>query len=92
MSRYTGATDADRREMLDAIGAGSLDDLFAEIPDAVRLDRELERAIEPKRLRDVGEQILDRAGADRREHLAPVVVGGGGVAGHSEASDASRER
>ena len=42
MSRYTGATDADRREMLDAIGANSLDDLFAEVPDAVRLGRELE--------------------------------------------------
>src|SRR5437763_14180486 len=42
MSRYTSATDADRRAMLDAIGAGSIDELFAEIPADVRLDRELE--------------------------------------------------
>src|SRR3954454_760884 len=42
MSRYTSATDADRREMLDAIGVGSLEDLFAEIPEGVRLQRELE--------------------------------------------------
>ena len=32
MSRYTGVTDEDLREMLDAIGAGSLEDLFADIP------------------------------------------------------------
>src|SRR5215216_7235406 len=41
MSRYTSATDADRRAMLDAIGVGSLEDLFAEIPSGVRLQREL---------------------------------------------------
>src|SRR5436190_15365650 len=42
MSRYTSATDADRRAMLDAIGVDSLEDLFAEIPEGVRLGRELE--------------------------------------------------
>src|SRR5215216_6398275 len=42
MSRYTSATDADRRAMLDAIGVGSLEDLFAEIPSGVRLQRELD--------------------------------------------------
>src|SRR4051812_12736990 len=42
MSRYTSVTDADRRQMLEAIGVGSVEDLFADIPDAVRLDRPLE--------------------------------------------------
>ncbi|HEX8855970.1 MAG TPA: aminomethyl-transferring glycine dehydrogenase subunit GcvPA [Thermoleophilaceae bacterium] len=42
MTRYTSATDRDRREMLDAIGAESLDDLFSEIPEEVRLQRALE--------------------------------------------------
>ena len=42
MSRYTSATDADRQAMLDAIGVGSLDDLFAEIPAGVRLQRPLD--------------------------------------------------
>src|SRR3954449_4673053 len=42
MSRYTSATDADREAMLDAIGVGSLEDLFAEIPAGVRLQRELD--------------------------------------------------
>src|SRR5215213_4609710 len=42
MSRYTSATDADRREMLDAIGADSIDALFADVPESVRLGRPLD--------------------------------------------------
>ena len=42
MTRYTSATDADRRAMLDAIGVGSIDDLFAEIPADLRLGRPLD--------------------------------------------------
>ncbi|MFN2615574.1 MAG: aminomethyl-transferring glycine dehydrogenase subunit GcvPA [Thermoleophilaceae bacterium] len=42
MSRYTGATDQDRREMLDAIGVGSLEELFADLPEGVRLGRPLD--------------------------------------------------
>jgi glycine dehydrogenase subunit 1 len=42
MTRYTSATDSDRREMLDAIGAGSVDDLFDQIPAEVRLGRALD--------------------------------------------------
>ncbi len=41
MSRYTSATDADQQAMLDAIGVDSLDELFADIPAGVRLQREL---------------------------------------------------
>jgi glycine cleavage system P protein (glycine dehydrogenase) subunit 1 len=36
MSRYTSATDADRREMLDAIGVSSVEELFRDIPEGVR--------------------------------------------------------
>ena len=39
MSRYTGVTDEDLRAMLGAIGADSLEDLFADIPESVRLGR-----------------------------------------------------
>jgi glycine dehydrogenase subunit 1 len=42
MSRYTSATEQDRREMLDAVGVSSIDDLFAEIPEGVRLKRPIE--------------------------------------------------
>ena len=42
MSRYTSATDADREAMLERIGAGSVDELFADIPESVRLDRPID--------------------------------------------------
>ena len=44
MSRYTSATDADRRAMLEAIGVKSIDDLFADVPEGVRLGRPLDVA------------------------------------------------
>jgi glycine dehydrogenase subunit 1 len=42
MSRYTSATDQDRREMLAAIGVESVEGLFADIPEAVRMRRPLD--------------------------------------------------
>jgi glycine dehydrogenase subunit 1 len=42
LSRYTPATHADREAMLKAIGAGSIDELFADIPESVRLDRAID--------------------------------------------------
>jgi glycine dehydrogenase subunit 1 len=42
LTRYTSATDAERAEMLAEIGAASIDELFADIPAEVRLDRALE--------------------------------------------------
>jgi glycine dehydrogenase subunit 1 len=42
LTRYTSATEADREAMLDAIGVGSVDDLFAQIPAELRLAGELE--------------------------------------------------
>jgi glycine dehydrogenase subunit 1 len=45
VTRYTSATDADRSEMLQAIGVGSIDELFAEIPAGLRLNRPL--ALDP---------------------------------------------
>src|SRR5579863_3234431 len=42
MTRYTAVTDDDRAAMLAAIGVGSVEELFAEIPAAVRLRREIE--------------------------------------------------
>ena len=40
MSAYVSATDADKREMLEAIGVSSIEELFADIPEALRLDRD----------------------------------------------------
>jgi glycine dehydrogenase subunit 1 len=44
VSRYTSMTDADRAAMLEAIGVDAVDDLFADIPADLRLDRPLELA------------------------------------------------
>jgi glycine dehydrogenase subunit 1 len=41
VSRYTSVTEADLREMLAEIGVQSVDDLFADIPAELRLDRPL---------------------------------------------------
>jgi glycine dehydrogenase subunit 1 len=86
VARYTSATDADRREMLDAIGVSSVEDLFADIPAAVRLDRPL--AIEPgrseqevyARLRDLAsrnvsaEDEVSFLGAGMYDHYVPSLV------------------
>ncbi|WP_217913038.1 aminomethyl-transferring glycine dehydrogenase subunit GcvPA [Miltoncostaea marina] len=42
MSRYTSLTEEDLREMLALIGVDSVDDLFAVIPEGVRLRRPLD--------------------------------------------------
>ncbi len=42
MSRYTSATESDRGEMLQAIGVQTIEDLFADIPDHLRLGRPLQ--------------------------------------------------
>jgi glycine dehydrogenase subunit 1 len=41
LSLYTPATEQDRREMLATIGMSSMDELFADIPEGVRLGRPL---------------------------------------------------
>jgi glycine cleavage system P protein (glycine dehydrogenase) subunit 1 len=42
LSTYTSVTDADRAAMLDAIGVSSVEELFRDIPTAVRLGRPLD--------------------------------------------------
>ncbi|MGI8427930.1 MAG: glycine dehydrogenase, partial [Solirubrobacteraceae bacterium] len=39
MTRYTSATEEDRREMLASIGVASIEELFADIPARLRIDR-----------------------------------------------------
>ncbi|HYU59652.1 MAG TPA: aminomethyl-transferring glycine dehydrogenase subunit GcvPA [Solirubrobacterales bacterium] len=86
MSRYTSATDADRAEMLGSIGAGSIDELFEQIPADVRLGREL--ALPPgmsetevyEVLRELAERNahaeseLCFIGAGMYDHYVPAIV------------------
>jgi glycine dehydrogenase subunit 1 len=57
---YVSLTDADREEMLQAIGVSSVDELFRDVPAAVRLDREL----------DLGEPLAEQEIVRRLEELA----------------------
>src|ERR1700733_12309005 len=41
MTRYTSATDADREAMLATIGVASVEELFADVPESLRLKRAL---------------------------------------------------
>ena len=86
MSRYTSATDADREAMLAAIGVESIDDLFAELPSEVRLDRPLDLepgAAESEVVEDLGALARKNAdaesevcflGAGMYDHYVPAIV------------------
>ena len=86
MSRYTSATDADRQEMLERIGVASIDELFADLPEGVRLDRALDLpAGKPEqevyaRLRDLAarnvstEDELSFLGAGMYDHYVPALI------------------
>jgi glycine dehydrogenase subunit 1 len=86
VSTYTSATDADRREMLAAIGVETIEDLFVDIPAGVRLDRALElsagegEAAVYERLRELAarnvctEDELSFLGAGMYDHYVPALV------------------
>src|SRR5437764_7679307 len=87
MSKYTSVTEQDRREMLAAIGLSSMEDLFADIPQGVRLGRELDLpaglseqevyehlASLAARNRHADEEITF-LGAGMYDHYVPALVG-----------------
>jgi glycine dehydrogenase subunit 1 len=86
MTTYTSATDADRREMLSAIGVDTVEDLFADLPAGVRLHRALDlpagegEAAVYARLRELAarnvstEDELSFLGAGMYDHYVPALV------------------
>lgn len=94
MTSYVSATDADRREMLAEIGVGSVEELFADIPERLRLREPL--ALDPPRSeqevfeelralasRNVSvEQELSFLGAGMYDHYVPAIVDS--ITGRSE--------
>jgi glycine dehydrogenase subunit 1 len=83
---YLSLTDADREAMLEAIGVPSVDELFRDIPESLRLDRPL--ALEPalseqelvEHLSDLAaknvsvSEELSFLGAGMYDHYVPAVV------------------
>jgi glycine dehydrogenase subunit 1 len=83
--RYLPHTQGDRAAMLAAIGVSSIDDLFADVPEAVRL-KEL-----PELPRHAGEQEVERqlaalAGRNVAASSAPFFVGCGAYKHHVPAT------
>jgi glycine dehydrogenase subunit 1 len=86
VSRYTSATAADRESMLAAIGVGSIEELFSELPADVRLDRPLDLppgASESEVVEDLGALASKNAdaesevcflGAGMYDHYVPAIV------------------
>src|SRR4051812_29631936 len=84
--RYLPLSDTDRREMLGAIGASSIDDLFVDVPAAARLAGAIEGLPD-----HVSELSVERQlGALARENLAagdaPFFLGCGAYRHHIPAS------
>ena len=85
--RYIPNTDADCRKMLDAIGVRSVEDLFADIPSAVRLKRPLRippalsEADLTKHMQGLAAKNADAGrcsmflGAGCYNHFSPAIIG-----------------
>ena len=86
MTRYTSATDSDRERMLAAIGASSIEELFADVPEDLRLGRplDLEAGLAESevyaRLRELAERNADAEselcflGGGMYDHYVPAIV------------------
>src|SRR5437764_5149815 len=76
MSKYTSVTEQDRREMLAAIGISSMEELFADIPEAVRLTRELDLPA-GKAEQEVYEHLASLAASNRSADEEITFLGAG---------------
>ncbi len=83
MYKYFPHTDADISQMLEKIGVSSLDDLYAEIPERVRFDKEydLGHSMSEEEVRNyfkelgaANRSLISFAGAGAYDHYAPAVI------------------
>ncbi len=86
MTRYTSATDADREEMLAAIGVGSIGELFADVPASLRLpdglaldpglsEQEVYAELRALAARNVStEDEISFLGAGMYDHYVPALI------------------
>jgi glycine dehydrogenase subunit 1 len=84
--RYIPITEQDRRQMLEAIGSGSVEDLFADVPESLRLRRALRiptalsEAELTKHLRTLSDRNADAdrwstfLGAGCYDHFSPAII------------------
>ena len=75
--KYIPHTPDDIRAMLDVIGVSSLEDLYAEVPEELKLHRELDI---PQSKSEIEVRRIIRAMADKNRKLVPFA--GAGVYDH----------
>ncbi len=83
--RYLPLTDEDRQEMLALIGAGSVDDLYCDVPVSARIDKIPDLPDHQSEI-DVERQISAMADRNLSPAKAPSFLGGGAYRHHIPAS------
>lgn len=83
--RYLPLTDADRQQMLDTIGVASVDDLFADVPDAARLDGPVDLPRHKSEM-EVERTLSGLAAKNVSASSVPFFVGAGAYKHHVPAS------
>jgi glycine dehydrogenase subunit 1 len=83
--RYLPLTDSDRSEMLEAIGVASIDTLFADVPDAARLDGLVDL---PRAMGEIEVERIMSCMASRNVPAGsvPFFIGGGAYRHHIPAA------
>ncbi|WCT71843.1 aminomethyl-transferring glycine dehydrogenase subunit GcvPA [Sphingomonas naphthae] len=84
--RYLPLTDADRSAMLATIGAASIDDLFADVPAAARLDGPVRGLPDHASELSVERQLKQLAGMNLVAGDGPFFLGAGAYRHHIPAS------
>ena len=84
MYKYFPHTESDIAEMLERIGVASLDDLYAEIPESIRFDKDynLKKSMSEdevrnyfKELGNLNHPLTVFAGGGAYDHYSPSVIG-----------------
>ena len=83
--RYLPLTESDRRAMLGAIGVGAIDDLFTDVPVAVRLDRLIDLPMHASEM-EVERDLVALAGRNIAAGSVPNFLGAGAYRHHVPAT------
>ncbi len=83
--RYLPLTDADRQDMLAAVGAASIDELFCDVPEGARLDGLLDLPLHADEM-NVGRSIAAYAADSITAGSAPFFLGAGAYRHHVPAA------
>ena len=83
--RYLPLTDADRQSMLATIGAGQIDDLFVDVPEAARRDGTVELPRHQGEMQ-VERQLLAMAAKNMTASAVPFFCGAGAYKHHVPAT------